>query len=165
MTGDNAAAGHADRPSFAARLVPHRSLSRNGFVTLMIFVGATCLISGILFMAVGAWPVLGFMGLDVAIIWLAFSANYRSARRYEEIAVWPHDLLVRQVSPTGRVREHRFNPFWTRFDVDRHAEFGITRMLLRGHGRELDIGAFLNPVDRESFASAFGQALANAKRG
>lgn len=129
----------------------------------MVFVGATCFISGVLFMAVGAWPVFVFMGLDVLIVWVAFTANYRAARCYEEVAIWPHDLVVRQVSPAGRVKEHRFNPFWTRFDVDRHEEFGIMRMSLRASGRKLDIGSFLNPVDRESFARAFGQALASTK--
>ena len=153
----------AGKPQFAARLVPYRSLSRNGFVALMVFVGVTCFASGILFMAVGAWPVLGFMALDVLIVWAAFAVNYRSARRYEEVAIWPHDLVVRQVSPAGRISEHRFNPFWTRFNVDRHEEFGITRMFLQASGRELDIGGFLNPDDREIFARAFGRALASAK--
>jgi uncharacterized membrane protein len=103
------------------------------------------------------------MGVDVAIVWLAFTINYRAAGASEEIAIWPHDLVVRQISPAGRVREHRFNPFWTRFSVNRHEEIGITRMHLHGQGRDLDIGTFLNPLDRESFAAAFGQALATVK--
>lgn len=156
--------GDATAPSFCATLSPYRSLSRTGFIILMAFVAVSCFSSGIMFVVVGAWPVLAFMALDVLIIWGAFALNYRSGRQFEEIAVWPHDLLVRQVSPAGRVREHRFNPFWTRFAVDRHDEIGITRMFLRGEGRELDIGSFLNPADRESFAAAFSQALAGVRR-
>jgi len=151
-------------PSFCATLSPYRSLSRTGFFILMAFVAVSCFSSGIMFVVAGAWPVLAFMAFDVLIIWGAFMLNYRSARRFEEIAVWPHNLLVRQVSPAGKVREHCFNPFWTRFAVDRHAEIGITRMFLRGEGRELDIGSFLNPADRESFAAAFSQALAGVRR-
>lgn len=132
---------------------------------MMIFVAATCFVSGVLFAFVGAWPVFGFLGLDVLLVWVAFRANYRSGRAFEEVAVWPHDLLVRKVSPAGRVREHRFNPFFARFNVHRHAEYGITRMRLTGEGREVDIGEFLNPADRESFALAFSQALAAARRG
>ncbi len=113
----------------------------------------------------GAWPVVGFFGLDVFLLWFAFKLNYRDGRAFEEVAIWRHDLLVRQVSPAGKVREHRFNPFWTRFKVDRHEEFGITRMVLTAGERELAIGAFLNPLDRESFAREFGQALASVKRG
>ena len=155
----------AIKPDFAATLFPHRSLSPAGFAILMGFVGVTCFVSGMLFLMIGAWPVLGFFGLDVAIIWFAFRANYRSGKAFEEIAVWPHDLLVRKISPTGKVREHRFNPFFARFRVDRHEEFGITRMSLAGEGREIDIGSFLNPLDRESFARAFSEALTRVRRG
>lgn len=114
-------------------------------------------------MFAGAWPVLAFMGLDVLVVWFAFTINYRAARASEEIAIWPHDVIVRQISPAGRIVEHRFNPFWTRFTVNRHEEIGITRMHLHGQGRDIDIGSFLNPPDRESFAAEFGQALATVK--
>lgn len=161
QTGEAGEDGGA--PHFAALLFPHRSLSRNGFTALMIFVGAISLVCGVLFLTLGAWPVFGFFGLDILIVWLAFRANYRAARAFEEVAVWPHDLLVRQVCPRGKVSEHRFNPFFARFNVDRHEEFGIRRMWLAGEGRELDIGSFLNPPDRESFATAFSRALATAR--
>ena len=152
-------------PHFAARLFPHRSLTSSGFSMLMAFLGAVCVMSAMLFMKLGAWPVVGFFGVDIALVWFAFRANYRAARAFEEVAVWPHDLLVRKVSANGMIREHRFNPFFARFRIDRHAEYGITRMSLAGEGREIDIGAFLNPPDRESFAHAFSDALARARRG
>ena len=153
----------AEPPVFSARLFPYRSLGRNAFGVLMAFVAGICFAYGIVFVSLGAWPILGFLGLDVLLIWGAFRLNYRSGRAYEEVAIWPHDLRVRQVSPGGRVAEHSFNPFWTRFNIDRHQEFGITRMMLCAQGRELAIGAFLNPADRETFATAFSAALARAK--
>jgi uncharacterized membrane protein len=150
-------------PFFAARLFPHRSLSQRNFAILMAILAVICLSSSIVFFAMGAWPVVGFFGLDVLLIWLAFQLNYRSGRAFEEVAIWRHDVLVRKISPAGKIREHRFNPFWTRFRVDRHDEIGITGMFLSGEGREIDIGSFLNPLDRESFAREFGQALATVK--
>jgi len=74
------------------------------------------------------------------------------------------DLNVRKVSPSGRTVEHRFNPFWTRFNIARHEEIGITHMHITGQGRQTDVGAFLNPGDKESFASAFQRALATVKQ-
>ena len=152
-----------DKPIFAARLTPYRSLSEKGFVLLMLFVGVSCFASGILFVSIGAWPVFGFFGLDALLIWGAFKLNYRSGRAFEEIAVWRDDIEFRQVSPAGRARIHRLNPFWTRFVVERHEEFGIMRMVLRERNREIDIGSFLNPADRDSFAMAFSAALAKAR--
>ncbi|MEZ5871460.1 MAG: DUF2244 domain-containing protein [Nitratireductor sp.] len=150
-------------PVFAARLFPHRSLGKSGFIILMAFIGVTCFMSGLLFWSIGAWPIFGFLGIDFLAIWIAFKFNYRSGRQFEEVAIWRDNLLVRRISPSGKVDEQYFNPFWTRFGVDRHDEIGITRMFLRGEGREVSLGDFLNPVDRESFARAFGSALATVK--
>ena len=120
---------------------------------------------GVVFLSMGAWPVFGFFGLDLLAIYLAFRWNYRAARAREEVTVSRTRLDIRKVAPSGRSEEHRFNPFWTRFAVDRHEVIGITRMAVKGDGRQVQIGGFLNPDDRESFAAAFGRALATAKAG
>ena len=72
-------------------------------------------------------------------------------------------LDIRKTAPSGRTEQHRFNPFWTRFSVARHAEIGITRMQVEAQGNAVSIGGFLNPDDRESFAAAFSDALARAR--
>ncbi len=151
------------KPEFEAVLTPHRSLSKTGFIILMIFVSVSCFASGIFFLIAGAWPVMITMGLDVLAIWIAFKINYRSARQYEEIKIWPHQVLVRKVSPSGKAIEHLFNPFWTKFDVKRHEEYGVMAMKLRENDRVLELGSFLNPVDRTSFANAFALALAKVR--
>ncbi len=161
MTGTKA----ADEPFFRALLVPHRSLGRTGFIVLMAFCASVWLSTGALFLSIGAWPVFGFFGLDVLLLYLAFHFNYRAARAREEVSVSRVALDIVKVAPSGRRQEHRFNPFWTRFRVARHEEIGITGMAVEGEGRRVAIGAFLNPDDRESFAGAFGRALSAAKVG
>ena len=152
------------KPEFEALLVPHRSLGRSGFIILMVFVSFSCITSGVFFLLAGAWPVMITMGLDVLAIWIAFKLNYRSGRIYEEIKIWPHQVLVRKVSPSGKAKEHMFNPFWVKFDVDRHVEYGVMAMKLREKGRVLELGSFLNPTDRKSFSFAFSAALASVRR-
>jgi uncharacterized membrane protein len=153
----------ADEPFFRALLMPHRSLGRIGFLILMGALLAGWLASGAVFLAHGAWPVFGFLGLDVVAVYVAFRLNYRAARAREEVSVSRVALDIRKTAPSGRTEEHRFNPFWARFQVARHAEVGITGMAVEGHGRTVPIGAFLNPGDRERFATAFSRALATAK--
>lgn len=150
---------------FRALLTPHRSLGRKGFAVLMGVLIAIWIGTGITFLSLGAWPVAGFFGLDVLALYLAFRWNYRAARAREEVSVSRTCVDIRKVAPSGRAEEHRFNPFWTRFSVDRHELLGITRMAVEGEGRQVPIGGFLNPDDRESFATAFGRALATAKAG
>jgi len=155
----------ADEPFFRALLTPHRSLGRRGFVTLMTVLLLAWASTGAVFLAMGAWPVFGFFGLDVLALYLAFRWNYRAARVREEVSVSRTRLDIRKVAPSGRAEAHSFNPFWARFSVSRHDEIGITRMEVSGRGRSVPIGSFLNPADRESFAAAFVRALATAKAG
>ncbi len=148
---------------FRALLVPHRSLGRKGFLILMGTLGASGFLTGLFFLSIGAWPVLGFFGLDILIVYVAFRMNYISAKAHEEVTISRIALHIRQVAPSGRIKFHEFNPFWARFSVARHAEIGITSMRVEGQGKAVTIGSFLNPDDRESFASAFQMALAAAK--
>ncbi|MGI9350435.1 MAG: DUF2244 domain-containing protein [Rhizobiaceae bacterium] len=151
------------KADFVAELTPHRSLGRAGFMILMTFVSVTCFLSGMMFWAIGAWPVLVFMVLDVIVIWLAFKLNNRSARAKERISIGRHELKIQKIDPAGRMTEHVFNPFWARFEVVRHKEIGITGMRITSEGVSLSIGSFLNPQDRESFALAFGNALGRVR--
>jgi uncharacterized membrane protein len=153
----------ADEPFFKALLTPHRSLGRTGFLILMGTLTFGWLVTGIFFLAQGAWPVFGFFGLDVLLIYIAFRVNYRAARAREEVSVSRTALDIRKTAPSGKSEAYRFNPFWAKFAVARHAEIGITQMAVEGQGKSVPIGGFLNPDDRESFATAFSQALVKAK--
>lgn len=155
----------ADEPIFRALLTPYRSLGRTGFMVLMSVLGVAWLGYGLVFLSIGAWPVFGFFGLDVVLVYIAFRLNYRAARAREEVSVSRTALDIVKVAPSGRRQAHHFNPFWAKFRVARHDEIGITAMAVEGEGRNVPIGAFLNPDDRESFAAAFGRALATAKAG
>ncbi len=154
----------ADAPLFDALLVPHRSLGRTGFYVLMGSLAVIWGFSSLLFLAKGAWPVFGFFGLDMLAIWLAFRINYRAAQAREEVRISRAALAIRQVSPSGKASEHVFNPLWARFHVARHPEIGVTSMVVAGQGRRVALGSFLNPDDRDSFASAFARALSEARR-
>jgi uncharacterized membrane protein len=155
----------AEEPIFRALLTPYRSLGRQGFIIVMSILGVTWLVTGLFFMSIGAWPVFGFFGLDFLAIYIAFRLNYRAARMREEVTVSRTSLDIRKVTPSGQEEAHRFNPFWARFRVVRHEELGITGMAVESSGRQVSLGSFLNPDDRESFARAFSGALATAKAG
>jgi uncharacterized membrane protein len=113
----------------------------------------------------GAWPVLGFFGLDVLAIYWAFRINFRDAKATEEIRVTPWELRVRRVSRRGHVVEWVLNPLWVRLDQKAHAEFGIERLYLVSKGRRVSVASFLGPDEKASFAKALTEALQAAKRG
>jgi uncharacterized membrane protein len=122
----------ADEPLFKALLTPHRSLGRTGFHILMGTFLVIWLTLGSIFLAMGAWPVFGFLGLEVLLIYLAFRWSYRSGRAREEVEVSRTRLDIRKFAPSGRMEAHRFNPFWTRFRVARHEEIAPRDFVKRG---------------------------------
>ncbi len=153
-----------DEPTlFEATLSPYRSLSQAGFVAVMAVLAGASFVAGIAFLMMGAWPVFGFLGLDVALVYFAFRANYRAARAFEEIRVTHNLLLVRQVSAKGTARETRFNPRWVRLDTARDELSGVTRVALVSRGIPLVIGAFLPPLHKQELSHALAAALATAR--
>lgn len=154
-----------DRKLFAARLTPHRSLTRGNFRLLFLIFSGASLFSSLLFVIMGAWPVAGFMGLDVAIFYFAFRANFNAARAYEDVHVTPFELLFAKVSASGRRAEWRFNPAWVRLEREDDEEFGTLRLALVTRGKSVEIGSFLGPGEKADFASELARALAEARRG
>jgi uncharacterized membrane protein len=167
MTADNAQdrADELEPTIFSAMITPHRSLGRVGFLVLMAAFGAVSFITGIVFLIAGAWPVFGFFGIDVALLYWAFRLNYRHAGAYEEVKVTPTALTVRKVSHRGTSREWVLNPLWVKLDKVAHEEFGIERLFLIARGKQLVIASFLGPDEKASFAKELGRALSEAKRG
>lgn len=149
---------HDGKTHFQATLRPNRSLSPQGFFWLMTALFAVSMTVGITFLANGAWPVFGFFGLDVLLVYLAFKANYRSGRLYETLRLTDDDFEVRRIDPYGKEREWHFQPYWLRVDIDQPPEHD-SHLTVASHGRSLVIGAFLTPQERVEVAEALRDAL------
>jgi uncharacterized membrane protein len=161
----SAAANDVDEPIFTARLTPHRSLGPRGFRILMLSSFAATTAFSIPFYLMGAWPIVGFLGLDVAAIYVAFKFSYRAARAYEDFRLGYFELKVARANAAGVKREWLFVPAFVRFERIDHEEFGPQRLSLISKGRRLDVARFLGPDEKAEFAGAFSKALAEAKRG
>jgi uncharacterized membrane protein len=145
-------------PRFDAILYPHRSLPPLGFAILMGAVVAVSAAVGAGFFLIGAWPVTGFFGLDVLLLWLAFRWNYRQGRRAELIRLDQQGLTVRRIEPSGRHREWRFEPYWVRVTMDDPPR-SDSQLTVGSHAQHLVIGAFLTPEERLEVARALRAAL------
>lgn len=148
-----------DRPAlsaperFEAALYPNRSLGAAGFAMLM---GGIVLVSGIIgagFAMVGAWPVTGFLGLDVFLLYLAFRWNFRKSQQVDMIRLDKNGLTVRRILPGDKEQAWHFETAWVQVvQEDR-------QLRLRSHGRELVIGAFLTADERQAFAQSLKSAI------
>lgn len=142
-----------------AVLRPHRSLSLAAFRVVLIVMVVANLIVAVVFIAHGAYPVAGFLGLDVAALWLAFVLNYRAARLVERVRIASDTLHVARMDVNGAETHWRVNPFWARV-----AREGNGVLIWAGKSA-LRLGAYLSPKECESFAAALNAALHGAKRG
>ena len=159
----NAPADAVDPEIFAAVLTPHRSLSPRGVRLVLIALAVLSLAIGTTFFLLGAWLVPGFLGLDVAAVYVAFRLSRRSVRSREEIVVRRGSLMVRRVAADGAATVAEMNPYWARLEVDREETFGITAMAIVSRGERLRIGGFLGAAEREALAAALSDALAKAR--
>jgi uncharacterized membrane protein len=145
-------------PVFERVLSPHRSLPPRAFHVLMLMLGLISLAAGVGFVKVGAWPVIGFFGLDVALVYIAFRLNYRSARRSETIRLAGDTFSVERVDTRGGRRIWRLQPFWLRVILEERDD-GWNRLLVVSHGRSLVIADIVAPAVRRELAAAIREAL------
>lgn len=151
-----------DDGAFRAVLHQHRSLSPTGFLILMTAIGSVSFVTGMVFLVMGAWPVFGFFGLDVALVYLAFKLNYRSGRLYETVELTPEMLTVTRVHPSGKSESFDFNPYWVRVLLA-EGPHGRNDLRLASHGSEFSFGRFLTDDERRDFSNALSIAIAQAR--
>ena len=148
---------------FDALLTPNRSLPRAGFWAVMAAVIVVSTGLGAVFAMQGAWPIFGFFGLDIALLYLAFRWNYRAGRLTEIVQLTSDALVVRRITARGQSREWRFNSHWVRVELDEAVEPHST-LHLASHGERLALGAFLSPEERLDFSNALRAALVACSR-
>jgi len=140
-------------------LRPHRSLSLTAFKALLIAAIIANVAVALFFVVQGAFPVVGFLGLDVLALWLAFRFNYRAAQREERVAIGRHKIYVASRDARGPLGQWVLNPVWAR--VMREG----TGVLIRSGASQIRLGAFLSPKECETLAAALDGAVYRAKRG
>ena len=108
------------------------------------------LVIGAAFAAAGAWLVLPFAGLEVALLVAAFMAYARHAADYEKIELAAGRLTV-EVAEGRRVS--RFELQGARVAMDEG------RVVLRCAAKELEIGRYLGAEARAELAAELEKML------
>lgn len=143
-------------------LTPNRSLSRANARTLVLAVGGLFLLGSLRFLVLGLWPVIPFMIADVALLWWAFSANFRSGGGHERLVLTEQALTLTRVSPWGEERVEQLEPWFTRVQIE-ETPLGDAHLFLTSHGRRLRVGGFLSAPERRQVGSVIRAALARLR--
>lgn len=149
---------------YSAELRPHRSTAPRAATTIVLAVGSVWGVISLAFIAMGAWPVLPFLGLEVLLLLIFFRLNHRAGNACEAIALTPQALTVRRIDHWGKQSQVSFPPHWLQVNLEPDPSRD-NRLELRSHGRSLTIGSFLLPQEREQLAFALRRALGRLTRG
>lgn len=144
---------------FAVVLTPNEPLTPTGLAAVMTILAGVSFVAGITFMILGAWPVTGYFGLDVLLIWYALTRSRAASRRYEEITLTTSELVLRRERPGRLPTELRLPRLGLGLELEHEQADFAGRLFLRRAGRRYEFGSFLSEPDRRSLANALGRAL------
>lgn len=139
-------------------LVPHRSLSQHGLAIVMVLISVVSFVTGLVFYLIGAWPVVGFLGLDVLLIYIALRVNLSRARAREILRLTDSSLRIERITPRGSRYGIELQPYWLSVQMDDPPQHH-SQVWLRSHGRSVAVGAFLGPEERIVLADKLRDAL------
>jgi uncharacterized membrane protein len=143
---------------FDVMLTPNRSLPPLGFALLMGAISLVSFGAGMAFYLIGAWPVVGFLGLDVLLVYIAFKVSFHRMRAFETLQLTEQALVFERVNPAGVRKRWTFQPYWLRIEFDDPPHHG-SQLRLRARGHAVTVGAFLAPPERQDLAHALREAL------
>ena len=144
-------------------IYPHRSLSRNGFIILMFIFGSICLIGGTIFWFLGAWPVFGFIGLDVWLLYYAFKINYRSGEIFETLKIEKEKFLITRNFPSGKQQSWNLEPYWASVELNSQKR-NEENLILKSKDKIVLVGSFLNYNDKRKLFDRIQEAINTYKK-
>ncbi len=153
----------AAAPYFDLTLRPNRSLDRRHARWLVLGVAGFMFLTGVRVLLLGAWPVIPFLAIDVALMAWAFRASYRSGNSVETVRLTQDDLIVQRRAPDGRERRIRLEPLWTSARLER-LSMKQNRLWLAARDRRVAVGQFLSPQEREEIYAVIDDGLDRFRR-
>jgi uncharacterized membrane protein len=143
-------------------LRPSPPMPPSALKLVLALVATINLVFGSVLALQGAWLVMPFMGLDVALLAWAFRASLNASRRHERVLLTPSTLTVERHPPKGPPSEIALNPYWVRVDMADPPEPG-SQLTLWSHGKSVRVGAFLGPDEKLDLARVLKSALRRAR--
>ena len=140
------------------RLWPYRSLSLQGFKIVMTALSLAIFSLGLGFYLLGAWPVIGFLGIEIGLVWLVFRMNYNAGRNFEQISITPEATAVEKVGWRGDKRHFNIPSPWIKASCIK-GEGRSDKLILKYHSEQLEIGSFLPPREKSSLADALNESF------
>ncbi|MFO1353035.1 MAG: DUF2244 domain-containing protein [Gammaproteobacteria bacterium] len=150
---------HPQRSEYRFVLRPNQSLSWGETRWVIGGFGMVLAAIGIWFSAQGFWLVLPFAGLELLIVWGALYAVARRCHEREVISI-SVDLICIEKGWRQPERQWILTRLWARVVLERcPKQWYPSRLLIRSHGRAVEVGRFLNEDERQHLAIELSRRL------
>lgn len=147
---------------FDATLTPNTALSPRAFLIIMGLVGAMSFLGGMLFLSMGAFPVIGWFGLDALAIWYAFRKNFRDLEEETTVHITADSIRLTHSRPGQEAKKVELPTTFARLSMAHPARRPSELRLAHGQTAYV-IGRFLTPRERNSLYEAMENAIRKAR--
>ena len=139
---------------------PNNSLSWQATKWFFVIAMATSLTIATSFAIAGAWMVFPFAGLEMAALASVLYICARRATRCEIVKIDAHSITVTRGRHSPE-EDFRFHRVWAQVEMKRAKIKGYpSRLVIRSHGREVEVGSCLCEEERERLATRLIHAIA-----
>ena len=147
-----------NQPGFCMELKPNRSGTVQGIHILLGFLLFVFIPTGFIFSMIGAWPVFGFMGAELVLLYVALRLNQRHSGAFERLSLSDDVFTVERFAPDGGYQVWEFQPQWVRIDLDKQSPHR-THLSLNSKGQRLNLGRYLTADEKSEVAAQLRDAL------
>ena len=144
------------------KIYPNQSLTPKGLLLLMFFITVPASFIGITFFILGAWPVLGFMGLEVLLIYIAFKVLFYKNKFYEHIILDKEKLSIFFKKQNNTITKIELEPTWLQVQIENIYETE-DMLTISSHGKKIILANFLIPEERVKLAKKIRYGLSEWK--
>ena len=144
-------------------LQPNLSLNWKQNARFFIAVFFVLLCISVYFSYQIGWLVLPFSGLEIILITTCLYLFFRHYN-YQEVIRFSHDNLIIERGKDKPEKTWVYQRLWSKFYIHEQGIYDIPKVCLLSHGKELELGAFLNYDDKQLFIEHLKQITRNFQR-
>ena len=140
------------------KIYRNQSLTTRGLYILMFFITIPASYLGISFYVLGAWPVLGFMGFEILLIYIAFKILFYNNKFYEHIILDSEKLNILFKKKNKIIKKIELEPTWVQVKIEKIYENEDT-LIVSSHGKKIILANYLIPEERLKLAGKIKSGL------
>ena len=139
-------------------LYPYRSLNKTGFFILMLVLGIISFVAGVVFMMMGAWPVFGFFGLDVLLVYIFFKINFKSGKQKEILILTKNKLIIKFYSSNKILKTSHLDANWLNINLTK-SKNEMSKLKISSKNKSIIVGSFLRHKEKLDVIKSLKTAL------